>query len=629
MYFAILTGFSTDLYLALILNDTALTIVGSNVRKCAPSETAPGDSTLPLQSSLRSCDPSLRSAALALASNPSVFVPFSLEAFGYVLDVFPVPISDTSYFFVAGTNKSVINQAVDASNARASAKLTTVRSQLIQAVLDSGAMTKAYMATLGVQNNKQLQAMQDTFMAEIQAIENSSRDALARSQQQSTENMNVLAVKQEASVEARKADYLRQMVAISGLTIGVVLASLLLVLLLSAFWTFRLTTSLTHIIGLMEDVADMRVEDLAVPQRSGVREVARIQAAFQVLVSRIAEYKSYIPAGVLEMGRGGECAADYELLPNHEASHGDRVRGTARSDSDTDSAGRRESRISRSTGRRPTKASSNCGARLPNWRTLRRNVAVLSVNVVGFVDVLRASNDGVSREVLDDYVACIHHTVAQHRGNIDCLLGDQVFVTFNAHIPCGDPAEAALAAGLELQSQLLSRLGDRLRFQIGASLGPVFASSVGYTKFKFMVTVGSPMKMASLLSHVPRLENGSITLDADLEARAKFTHRLLPLEVVHLPHMRTLAKTIITSQRIFLLVKNCHLEEDEWIYQVEQGASSSSDWNLTFDKMAVARSLEEQEGCLWEYILRYPQDAIALRLRDRLHLWCLGAGIPM
>lgn len=30
------------------------------------------------------------------------------------------------HFFVAGTNKSVINQAVDASNARASAKLTTL-----------------------------------------------------------------------------------------------------------------------------------------------------------------------------------------------------------------------------------------------------------------------------------------------------------------------------------------------------------------------------------------------------------------------------------------------------------------------------------------------------------------------
>lgn len=45
----------------------------------------------------------------------------------------------------------------------------------------------------------------------------------------------------------------------------------------------------------------------------------------------------------------------------------------------------------------------------------------------------------------------------QARGNIDCIVGDQTFVTFNAHIPCGDIAMAAVNAAL---SQLSASRGS-------------------------------------------------------------------------------------------------------------------------------------------------------------------------
>eukprot|EP00667_Euglena_gracilis_P001114 EG_transcript_1113 len=631
LYFGMLTGFSNDLYLAALNNDTALTILGSSARKCSPNEAAPGDADLPLQSALRACDSSLRAVAELLAGNPAVpvFVPFSLEAFGYVLDVFPVPTPAEAYFFVVGANKSVINRAVDALDALASAQLTAVRSKLIQALVAAGETAKSYIAALGVQNNLELQTMQDSFMAEVQALENASRVALARSQQQSTDNVRRLTEKQATAVEAQKASYLSQMTAISGLTIGVVLAILLLALGLGACGTFRITTSLTRIIGQMEDVADMRVEDLEVPQRSAVTEVARIQVAFQVLISRIAEYKSYIPAGVLE--RGVARTAQYEVLP-HLGSAGDLEPSDGRSDdeglqcSQTSSVGSRSPPPRKSTG---TGGRSSCVTAPTHWRTLRRNVAVLSVNVGGFADVLRAGNDGVARGVLDEYVACVHQAVVQHRGNVDCLLGDQAFVTFSAHLPCGDPAAAAAVAALELQNSLLPRIGDRLKFQIGVSFGLMFASSVGYARFKFMVTVGGPMKLASRLSRAPGLENGAIVLDAALEERLKYGYSLRPLELVHLPHLITLAKKFAMSQPIFLLLNTKHLKDDEWIYQVEHGAVSYSDWGLVFDQLVGADSLEEQQNLLYEYLERNPHDAVALRLRERLRLWSPGSGIPI
>lgn len=43
----------------------------------------------------------------------------------------------------------------------------------------------------------------------------------------------------------------------------------------------RVTSDLNRIIDMMEDVAEMRVEDLAIPQTSRVTEVARIGSAFR------------------------------------------------------------------------------------------------------------------------------------------------------------------------------------------------------------------------------------------------------------------------------------------------------------------------------------------------------------
>lgn len=43
------------------------------------------------------------------------------------------------------------------------------------------------------------------------------------------------------------------------------------------------------------------------------------------------------------------------------------------------------------------------------------------------------------------------------------------------------------AAPNEMRRQLLHKVGDKMKFQIGVSFGLVFAGSVGYVKFKSMV----------------------------------------------------------------------------------------------------------------------------------------------
>eukprot|EP00667_Euglena_gracilis_P019852 EG_transcript_21338 len=244
------------------------------------------------------------------------------------------------------------------------------------------------------------------------------------------------------------------------------------------------------------------------------------------------------------------------------------------------------------------------------------------------MDVLLTISDGLAKNILNEYLTHVHEAITVGRGNIDCILGDQIFVTFNAHIPCSDPAGAATAAALELQSQLLPRMDDRMRFQIGLSFGPVFASSVGYSKFKSMVTIGSPMKVASLLCHMDRFENGVILVDSSLEERVKYSYSLRPVELVHMPQLKTFARGLPTSQRIYKLLNKKQLRENEWIYQVEDEASAA-DWNHTFDELVAAKSLQHGQSFLKQYLAGCPHDEVALRLRDRLALWVPGQGIPV
>eukprot|EP00667_Euglena_gracilis_P007467 EG_transcript_7547 len=277
-------GFAGHTYTALLMNDTTLSTYASDVRKCAANTPQPGDPSLPYYSALRSCDPGLRAVMQWLATNRSLAQTVTLDIDGILWDVTPLRTSLSSYFFVVGTNKSDSYSAIDATGAMATNKLATTRAQLMDQVAASGAATRAYMAALGVQNVEATQAMHASFLAEINALENSSQASLATFQAKTTASTQALRASQTLTVVAEKSAALAAMAVTAAWTVAVVCALMLAVLLLSAWGTLHVTRSLTQIIGLMEDVADLRVEALAVPQGSSVREVARIQTAFQVMV---------------------------------------------------------------------------------------------------------------------------------------------------------------------------------------------------------------------------------------------------------------------------------------------------------------------------------------------------------
>eukprot|EP00668_Euglena_longa_P024376 GGOE01030435.1.p1 GENE.GGOE01030435.1~~GGOE01030435.1.p1 ORF type:complete len:1014 (-),score=314.01 GGOE01030435.1:1066-3681(-) len=618
--------------LAMVYNDTVLTAVGSTGIKCGANETAPGDPTLPTWSILRSCDPGLRAVAQWLLLNCAArWSSASLQLSGVVWDMFVTDLGIMSYFLIVGSQQSVINAAVDASDAHASSQLTTVRTQQLGRVAASGAATKTYISAVGAQNTQASQVMEDGFKAQIHEMENTSRAALVSSQQRGAAQVRQLMISQTAQIESLTSKHLDAMAATTGWTIVVILTVLLLVLLCSAWGTVRVTHDLTGIINFMEDVASMRVEDLSVPRQSQVTEVARIEVAFQVLVQRLAEYKSYIPAGVFEemhQPKEGIDPLDSDVdshlastpgnhcAPQPASLHTDKQKGSLPTPLNMIQAQPYASFCSR------TSPSSLGSARNPP----NQRVAALSINLFNFTEVLLQMAPALAKHLLSQFVTHIHEAATQGRGNVDLVAGDQIFVTFNAHIPCADPAAAAVVAALEMRWLLRQTVRERLKFQTGISFGPAIAGSVGYAKFRSMATVGYPVKVASMVSQIPGFESGTVLADSSIEDKVKYEYDLRPVEAVHFPQLRALPSR---GCRVFSVGAKRHLKEDEWLYQVDTMSPKRDDWRQVFGRVMAAQTVEEGRGHLEEFLATHPQDAIALRLRDCLPMWTPGLGLPL
>eukprot|EP00667_Euglena_gracilis_P000816 EG_transcript_816 len=632
---AMLVELLPQVSLASLLNDTRLTTLASIARKCATNESVPGDPSLPVWSGLRACDPGLRAVAQRLAADRTVAQPFSLPAAGLIWDVVPVRNPITSFFLIMGTNRSLVDAPIDASEDQAEAQLAAVRAGLVKNMAAVGAAFRSYVATLGTRNVQTVQGLQDQFLAEIQAMDEASRATLTATQQLNAAKVQLAVAEQSAAVAALKEEQLAAMATATGWTFGIVAAALLLVLGCSAWGTVRITYRLAAIIVLMEDVANLRVEDLEVPQASSVTEVARIQTAFQVLVKRLAEYKSYIPAGVLEPQGGAP--GDGDRSDRDSASGRDsrpRASVAELADGRTPSCGPQpRPRLARKPSCVPSWATHRSGGVSPSPRSAGKRAAVLCAHAWDFAELLLGAGEPVAKNIFNDYVALFHEVVSQGRGNIDCVLGDQIIATFNAHLPCGDAASAAVATAAEVRHQLLLRLGDRLRFQVGVAVGAVFANSVGYAKFKSLVTVGGPLKLAAALAQMQRFDSGTILIDAHLEERVKFSHHVRPVDLVHMSPTKSSPHATPVSQTIFAVMGKKQLQENEWLYQIGDAAEVQGDelsaWAATFDALAAAASLPEAQALLQRYLADNPEDAVALRLRDRLPFWIPGSGTPL
>eukprot|EP00667_Euglena_gracilis_P001414 EG_transcript_1414 len=599
---------------AVILNTSDFTLVGTS--QGCPSPTGQKSAGgVPLA---QACDRKLQGLGLWLAANRWKQTNASMELNGTLWDVFPSQVDTISYFVAVGMNKTQVYAAVDAANQAANTTLQTLSQQqyaLMTATEAAALKEMDAVAATKIANIRAQQAALEQYAVEVHL--QTARQFNA-SRQKSAADLSRLISGEMAAIDQLKDYHLSQVVKSIGVTFGAVVGIFVGILLFGSYGTWIVTKQVQDITETMEDVANMKVEELQVTGTSSVKEVERIAIALGILVRRLAEYKSYMPAGLFQQEEAPAEEEDNSPSPP------------------SPKAGSRKSLVpseSPSTSRRSKRSSRLASIAAPVMgsatRLLRRNVAAMVVNIAHFQPEIAHRSATNLESTLNRLIAMVHRTASKAQGNIDAILGDQVLVTFNAHFGCSDPPTAASNVAVDLLTILKEDFTSGLHIQLGLAAGPMYCGHLGHAQFKAMVAVGAPLRVASLLSHLSDFEEHVVLVCPSVAGRVKFHFTLQPVDILNLP---VLGETVavyaksITISSLEARAATTGRGSQEWLYEVNANESSGA-WATTFGQIAKAPSTAKAREELAAYLQQHPGDRLAGRLLRRLPHWHPRGGL--
>ncbi len=146
----------------------------------------------------------------------------------------------------------------------------------------------------------------------------------------------------------------------------------------------------------------------------------------------------------------------------------------------------------------------------------RALLGVLFCDIRGFTAFCETAEPEETIEVLQTYHEEMGKLINAHGAGVDLRMGDGVMVLFNDPIPCDDPAGDAVRLGIAMRARMAElckrwrRLGHRLGFGVGVSLGYATVGMVGFEgRFDYTAS-GTAINLASRLCD--EAEDGEILL---------------------------------------------------------------------------------------------------------------------
>ncbi len=137
----------------------------------------------------------------------------------------------------------------------------------------------------------------------------------------------------------------------------------------------------------------------------------------------------------------------------------------------------------------------------------RRNLTILYANIRGFSSMSERVEPEELIDALNEYFAVMTDVVFRHGGTLDKYVGDGILSFFGDPIPFEDHAERAVAAALEMRSQLrairskwMERLHEELNVGIGISTGYVTVGNIGSDTRTEYTVIGNHVNLASGLA---------------------------------------------------------------------------------------------------------------------------------
>ncbi|MGH1482159.1 MAG: adenylate/guanylate cyclase domain-containing protein [Geminicoccales bacterium] len=146
----------------------------------------------------------------------------------------------------------------------------------------------------------------------------------------------------------------------------------------------------------------------------------------------------------------------------------------------------------------------------------RALLGILFCDIRGFTAFCETAEPEETIEVLQTYHEEMGKLIVAHEAGVDHRWGDGIMVLFNDPLPCDDPAGDALRLAIAMRARMQElskswkRLGHRLGFGVGVSLGYATVGMVG-SEGRFDYTAsGTAVNLASRLCD--EAEDGEILL---------------------------------------------------------------------------------------------------------------------
>ncbi len=160
-----------------------------------------------------------------------------------------------------------------------------------------------------------------------------------------------------------------------------------------------------------------------------------------------------------------------------------------------------------------TVVSSGSETMLKSHRAL---LGVLFCDIRGFTAFCETAEPEETIEVLQTYHEEMGKLIDAHGAGVDHRMGDGIMVLFNDPLPCEDPAGDAVRLAIAMRERMVElcrrwkRLGHRLGFGVGVSLGYATVGMVGYEGRYDYTASGTSVNLAARLCDLAK--DGEILL---------------------------------------------------------------------------------------------------------------------
>jgi class 3 adenylate cyclase len=146
----------------------------------------------------------------------------------------------------------------------------------------------------------------------------------------------------------------------------------------------------------------------------------------------------------------------------------------------------------------------------------RQPLAVLFADIRGFTTLAEQLQPELLFDALNYHLSLGAQAVLSHEGTLDKFMGDAIMAFFNAPLPQPDYVLRAVAAAIDMQSNLAAKVTSvplrlRLQFGIGIACGEAVVGNIGTAQLMNYTAIGNSVNLARRLQETAK--GGQILID--------------------------------------------------------------------------------------------------------------------